>query len=273
MLNYAFSQSTGRVATLPFYLYDMIHEHPDKALKIIKSELQLARNYNIIISLIFFYFIVPNISEFIECNLLMSSWLILLCVLNFISLSPKCIILTRVFELDNNYQIVSIADLNEAKNVLRFDIWEKLVVTKIYYLNQVLSNCILFTYIFGIFLFFLEWKEFGLFKACQNDVFLKRSCFFLIIGLIIKFILSNKNVFKIIHDNNNILNKKIIKTNLSIDEFEKLKKNDQNMCVICLLEYKCHDEVTFMDCKHLFHFECLQNWLKIKKKCPFCNKF
>ncbi|KAL1556457.1 RING-type E3 ubiquitin transferase [Salvia divinorum] len=42
-------------------------------------------------------------------------------------------------------------------------------------------------------------------------------------------------------------------------------------CVICRLEYEDGDALTVLSCKHLYHPECISNWLQINKVCPVCS--
>lgn len=42
-------------------------------------------------------------------------------------------------------------------------------------------------------------------------------------------------------------------------------------CSICFENYKEEEELKFTPCKHLFHEECLKNWLKVKRTCPLCR--
>ena len=41
-------------------------------------------------------------------------------------------------------------------------------------------------------------------------------------------------------------------------------------CSICTFEIK--DKAIQLKCKHLFHKECVVEWLKINKICPVCRK-
>ncbi|KAG6557985.1 hypothetical protein Mapa_000164 [Marchantia paleacea] len=43
-------------------------------------------------------------------------------------------------------------------------------------------------------------------------------------------------------------------------------------CVICRLEYEEGDVMSTLPCKHLYHSDCIQQWLQINKVCPVCNK-
>lgn len=42
-------------------------------------------------------------------------------------------------------------------------------------------------------------------------------------------------------------------------------------CVICLEEFPDGPEVTQMPCKHVFHDECILQWLNYKNCCPLCR--
>ncbi|KHG07975.1 E3 ubiquitin ligase BIG BROTHER-related -like protein [Gossypium arboreum] len=42
-------------------------------------------------------------------------------------------------------------------------------------------------------------------------------------------------------------------------------------CVICRVDYEDGDSLTALSCKHSYHPECINNWLKINKVCPVCS--
>ncbi|KAK6282127.1 hypothetical protein POUND7_015952 [Theobroma cacao] len=42
-------------------------------------------------------------------------------------------------------------------------------------------------------------------------------------------------------------------------------------CVICRVDYEDGDSLTVLSCKHSYHPECINNWLKINKVCPVCS--
>ncbi|KAE8703095.1 E3 ubiquitin ligase BIG BROTHER-related [Hibiscus syriacus] len=44
-----------------------------------------------------------------------------------------------------------------------------------------------------------------------------------------------------------------------------------DLCVICLVDYEEGDSLTVLSCKHSYHPECINNWLKINKVCPVCS--
>jgi len=42
-------------------------------------------------------------------------------------------------------------------------------------------------------------------------------------------------------------------------------------CCICMELYSSEDEIRRTPCKHVFHGECLRNWLKTQRTCPLCR--
>lgn len=58
--------------------------------------------------------------------------------------------------------------------------------------------------------------------------------------------------------------------NIPIDLYKKGKYNNDK-CIICQYEYKLREKVKLLPCKHIFHPECIDEWLKNEKKCPFCK--
>jgi hypothetical protein len=45
----------------------------------------------------------------------------------------------------------------------------------------------------------------------------------------------------------------------------------QNYCSICLEKFLEKDNITYLPCLHLFHENCIFEWLKRKKNCPICK--
>lgn len=43
-------------------------------------------------------------------------------------------------------------------------------------------------------------------------------------------------------------------------------------CIICMDEFDDeNDEGVLTNCEHFFHEKCLEDWIKVKKKCPICK--
>lgn len=51
----------------------------------------------------------------------------------------------------------------------------------------------------------------------------------------------------------------------------KTKENEKEKCTICLCEYESEEHVRRLPCMHLFHLECIDQWLPANKRCPICR--
>jgi len=65
------------------------------------------------------------------------------------------------------------------------------------------------------------------------------------------------------------LDKKLIEK-IPFDKYKKNKYSDDK-CVICQIEFENNEKVKVLPCKHCYHKECIEAWLKDQKVCPFCK--
>jgi hypothetical protein len=73
--------------------------------------------------------------------------------------------------------------------------------------------------------------------------------------------------------NKEILDKMLITDLKSVKYSEKLNVFEIN-CTICLEDFNERSDVIVLECKHIFHFDCLKDWLLknlLHPKCPNCN--
>ncbi|RWS29838.1 E3 ubiquitin-protein ligase Arkadia-like protein [Leptotrombidium deliense] len=69
----------------------------------------------------------------------------------------------------------------------------------------------------------------------------------------------------------------IIERNTFPHKYKKLQRTatdgDDNIekCTICLCEFEDNEEVRRLPCMHLFHVECVDQWLTTNKRCPICR--
>ncbi|KAL8566460.1 hypothetical protein ACOMHN_015096 [Nucella lapillus] len=42
-------------------------------------------------------------------------------------------------------------------------------------------------------------------------------------------------------------------------------------CTICLSEFEEGEDVRRLPCMHLFHMDCVDQWLSTNKNCPICR--
>ena len=52
---------------------------------------------------------------------------------------------------------------------------------------------------------------------------------------------------------------------------ENKRHDNNNNCVVCLSEFQIGDIISALPCCHVFHTECIKNWLKNELSCPVCK--
>ncbi|CAI9092536.1 OLC1v1027797C1 [Oldenlandia corymbosa var. corymbosa] len=58
-----------------------------------------------------------------------------------------------------------------------------------------------------------------------------------------------------------------------LGESKRLPNPEDNVCSICLGEYKPKESLrTIPACKHCFHSNCIDEWLRLNATCPVCRK-
>ncbi|GMH21985.1 hypothetical protein Nepgr_023828 [Nepenthes gracilis] len=70
------------------------------------------------------------------------------------------------------------------------------------------------------------------------------------------------------------LSERAVMEQLSRREHERLSSSSQHdtvPCSICLEEYEQGQGIGELDCSHVFHFECIKQWLMLKNRCPLCK--
>lgn len=63
-------------------------------------------------------------------------------------------------------------------------------------------------------------------------------------------------------------NQGLLTPNLTKEEIDKLKKDNINLCNICLCEI---EKGKYLNCGHVFHLKCIKEWVSINTKCPICK--
>ena len=49
------------------------------------------------------------------------------------------------------------------------------------------------------------------------------------------------------------------------------EEEEADKCTICLSEFEAEEDVRRLPCMHLFHVECVDQWLGQNKRCPICR--
>ena len=47
--------------------------------------------------------------------------------------------------------------------------------------------------------------------------------------------------------------------------------NTDNVCCICIEEFMNNDKLTELNCKHIYHTYCINEWFEKDKTCPICR--
>ena len=71
-----------------------------------------------------------------------------------------------------------------------------------------------------------------------------------------------------LNTNTNIINEPLIV--LKKKNVENTSLLDET-CTICLDNYEKNDEITELDCGHIYHYKCIYQWVQSKKSCPLCR--
>ena len=66
------------------------------------------------------------------------------------------------------------------------------------------------------------------------------------------------------------LSKKQIE-NLPNVYYDKDKYSENYQCIICMEEFQKKEKVKLLPCGHIFHDNCIKEWLLKQKSCPFCK--
>ena len=59
-------------------------------------------------------------------------------------------------------------------------------------------------------------------------------------------------------------------TLITLENIAELNENKKK-CIICLETFKEKDKLISLPCLHLFHRQCINNWLEYEHYCPLCK--
>ena len=54
-------------------------------------------------------------------------------------------------------------------------------------------------------------------------------------------------------------------------QITKQQADDIASCSVCLMEYKEGEAVCKLPCSHLYHVDCITQWLQANRNCPYCR--
>ena len=72
------------------------------------------------------------------------------------------------------------------------------------------------------------------------------------------------------------INNNLNKDNVLTDLLETMTFNIDNttffQCGICMDSFNENEKIKRLPCEHIFHIDCMNQWLQTKKTCPFCDQ-
>ena len=75
----------------------------------------------------------------------------------------------------------------------------------------------------------------------------------------------------IFNDKNKCNNRTKIKLKNNNNKILKIKKIIKPTCSICLEEMELKDAVKVKNCGHMFHKNCISEWIELRNTCPLCR--
>uniref|UniRef100_A0A182K899 RING-type E3 ubiquitin transferase n=2 Tax=Pyretophorus TaxID=44537 RepID=A0A182K899_9DIPT len=68
----------------------------------------------------------------------------------------------------------------------------------------------------------------------------------------------------------------MIETHTFPHKYKRLRRasetdEDSEKCTICLSQFEIDNDVRRLPCMHLFHKDCVDQWLVTNKHCPICR--
>ena len=58
---------------------------------------------------------------------------------------------------------------------------------------------------------------------------------------------------------------------LPVTKYKKKLYSENFQCIICMEEFEEKEKVKLLPCGHIFHINCIKQWLLKQKSCPFCK--
>lgn len=58
---------------------------------------------------------------------------------------------------------------------------------------------------------------------------------------------------------------------LNVQMVKATKEDEEHSCSICMNNFSEGENKSVLECSHMFHYECIQEWGKHKQECPLCR--
>jgi len=232
--------------------------YPKRGVKYALGEMKLALGTIPFTCLIMIYILKQNTLIFLKKSLFSTVIFYWIFILHLTGLIPKII----------TYSHLNSLNLDEETSSLRRKVIE-IFGKRIYNLTTRFSQISIISHVLGLFVsskvFFTDLRK------PDVDVYLFFYCFAFHIRLIYSYF-RYKKYFRSFGEGHNPYNlKEISYCEEARREYKSLRQLDK--CAICWLEYEEDSRLTIFNCKgdHVFHKECLGNWMKRSLTCPLCR--
>jgi hypothetical protein len=103
----------------------------------------------------------------------------------------------------------------------------------------------------------------------------KESVYFMIIVLLgMSFLGACANFFSSSNDtlSTSDINRQLLQKINSSTELYKEDKYYDKECVICLDIFKKDEQISKLQCNHIYHTECIKSWFTNNLSCPMCRR-
>ena len=181
----------------------------------------------------------PSYNEF-------ASWLI---IYGIITVIHNFIYMLKINLLENNY-ILKFEYLIYLCNICWYLYGINLVYNKTYYpLSELVLGFLIYEFIVILIIILLN------FCLCCT------GCIILI---------ARHNLINYISDNTGLQEEEI--NSIPVNKYGEIEDTNIIECPICLTEFNNDDFIRQFDCKHIFHKECIDVWLRLKDNCPMCRQ-
>lgn len=58
----------------------------------------------------------------------------------------------------------------------------------------------------------------------------------------------------------------------NVNKTKATKDQQHQLCSICYYNIKEEEQINLLPCKHIFHCDCIKEWLLKEKNCPMCKQ-
>lgn len=58
---------------------------------------------------------------------------------------------------------------------------------------------------------------------------------------------------------------------INVESFSTTNEHKNELCTICTDNFELGDEITRLQCTHLYHTKCIAEWVMYKPECPCCK--